>query len=147
MTRNQLEGPFLADLRDFPVLEIASPNVAHCDHVSIPSFFDCVDQGLARHIRFAVLHDARGMPHVDDVRRQEFMELLDARRPEVVKHVAAYAAVVSSPLERGVITAFMWFVKVPFPVRLFASPDDARAWLLSRIEAARAADSALCADG
>jgi len=145
--RTQLEGPFLADLGSFPLLEIASPNVAHYDHVSIPTFFDCVDQGLARKTRFAVLHDARAIPRVDDVRRQEFMELLDPRRPEVVKYVAAYAAIVSSPLERGLITAFMWFIKLPFPIRLFANADEARIWLLSRVKAASEADSALYAQG
>ena len=147
MARNQLEGPFLADLAGLPVLEIVSPNVALYDHVSIPTFFDCIDLGLKQRARFAVMHDARGMPHVDDLRRQEFMELLDLRRPEIVRHVAAYAAIVSSPLERGIITAFMWFIKLPFPIRLFANPAEARSWLLSRVQAARDADSALFAQG
>lgn len=147
MARNQIEGPFLADLRDFPLLEIRSPNVAQYDHVSIPTFFHCVDQGLLRKTHFAVLHDARAMPHVDDGRRQEFMELLDLRRHEVVRYVAAYAAIVSSPLERGLITAFMWFIKLPFPIRLFANEAEARRWLLSRVKAARETDASLAAQG
>ena len=147
MTRNQLEGPFLADLGSFPLLEIASPNVADFNHVSIPSYFACIDQGLLRKTRFAILHDARAMPHVDDLRRKQFMDLLDPRRPEVVKYVAGYAAVVSSPLERGIITAFMWFIKLPFPIRLFANPAEARDWLFGRIKAAHEADSSACAQG
>lgn len=142
MARTQIEGPFVADLSSFPLLQIASPSVVQYDHVNIPSFFACIDRGLATQTRFAVLHDARALPHVDDLRRQHFMELIDARRPELGKHVAAYAAVVSTPLERGIITAFMWFIKLPMPLRLFTSEAEARNWLLGRVKAAREADSA-----
>ncbi len=138
--RNQLEGPFVAELSSFPLLVMASPSLLHFDRVSVPSFFHCVDQGLARDVRFAVLHDARAMPHADDLQRQHFMQLVDARRPDLVKHVTAYAAVVASPLERGQITAVMWFVKLPFPVRLFTTETAARTWLLGRLDAARGRD-------
>ncbi len=141
MARTQIEGPFVADLSSFPLLQIASPSVANYEHVNIASFFACVDRGLATQTRFAVLHDARALPHVDDLQRQHFVELIDARRAELGKHVAAYAAIVATPLERGIITAFMWFIKLPMPLRLFTNEAEARSWLLSRVKAAREADS------
>ena len=142
MPRTQLEGRFVPSLANFPVLEIASPSVVHYDCVSIPSYFECIDRGLAMQTRFAILHDARALPHVDDLRRQEFQALLAPRRAEVIKHVVAYASVVASPLERGILTAFKWFIKLPFPIHLFTSEAEARSWLLSRVKAAREADLA-----
>jgi len=142
VARNQLEGPFQADLSQFPLLRIASPNLAQFDHVDIPSYFACIDAGLARQLTFAILHDARALPHVDDVRRHAFVEAVDQRRTAIVSHVAAYAGLVSSPLERGVITAFMWFIKLPFPIRLFTSESEANRWLLSRLQAADEANRA-----
>lgn len=147
MGRSQLEGPFGADLSQFPLMRILSPNVAQFDQVSIPSYFECLDLGLARQTTFAILHDARALPHVDDVRRHAFVDAVDQRRTQIVRHVTAYAGLVSSPLERGTLTAFMWFIKLPFPIRLFTNESEARLWLLSRVKAANDASAASAAQG
>jgi hypothetical protein len=114
------------------LLEVRSPSVALYDHVSIPSFFECVDLGLARRQPFFIVHETHKSPHVDDERRKHFMMLLEQRRREIERYVIAYAAVVSSPLERGLITAFTWFCKLPMPMRPFSSRDDANSWLWAR---------------
>jgi hypothetical protein len=135
MSRREYEGPFAADLSLFPILQLRSPHVASYEHVSIASYFDCVDRGLARLRPFVIMHDMRDIPPVDDARRVEFMEMLAARRPQVVRLLRGYGAVAESPLERGIVTAFAWFAQVPFPVRTFSSEADAEAWLQERLEA------------
>jgi hypothetical protein len=132
MTRANAEGPFWVDLEDFPLVRMGSPQVAHYDHPSPESFFGCIDKALSRNQPFVLLHDARGVPHADERRRQGFMQLLEARRAEIERLVVAYGAICGSPLERGLITAFMWFIRLPLPLRIFGSEAEAKAWLLSR---------------
>ena len=96
-----------------------------------------VDSALALNAPFVVLHDVRDMPHVDDARRCEFMRELDARRPQVEAMLLGYAALVGSPLERGIVTAFAWFARLPVPVRLFAREVEASAWLDTRLTSTR----------
>ena len=132
MTRASAEGPFSVDLSAFPLVRLGSPQVAQYDYPSASSFFECIDQALARNQPFVVLHDARGVPHADELRRKQFLELLEPRRADVERLVVAYAAVCGSPLERGVITAFMWFIRLPLPIRIFGAELEARHWLLSR---------------
>src|SRR4051812_21797886 len=109
MTRANTEGPFRVDLGSFPLMHMSSPNVARYDHPSADSFFDCIERGLAQGQRFVILLDARGVPHADEIRRREFMRLLELHRPRIERLVLAFAAICGSPLERGLITAFMWF--------------------------------------
>lgn len=132
--RSQAEGPFEGRIAGFPSLEIRSPSVALYDHVCIDSFFACLDQALARREPFFIVHETHKSPHVDDGRRKQFMELLEQRRKEIERYVVAYAAVVSSPLERGLITAFIWFCKLPMPMRSFANRTEADAWLWARYD-------------
>ncbi len=135
MSRSQVEGHFTPHIDEYPLIGIRSPSVAGFDHVHVPSFFSCVDLGLSRKQPFMLLHDARGMPHVDDARQRHFMRLLDERRVSATRYILAYAAVVGSPLERGIITAFIWFVRLPFPMRIFNHEAEARAWLWTRYDA------------
>ncbi len=132
MTRANAEGPFSVDLAAFPLVRLGSPQVAQYDYPSADSFFACIDQGLARNEPFVVLHDARGVPHADELRRKQFMEHLEVRRHAIERLVVAYAAVCGSPLERGLITAFIWFIRLPLPIRIFGGELEARQWLLSR---------------
>lgn len=141
MTRANVEGPFRVDLTAFPLVHMGSPNVAQYDHPSADSFFGCIDQGLAREAPFVILLDARGVPHADDLRRREFMRHLEARRARIERTVVAFGAICGSPLERGVITAFMWFIRLPLPIRIFGHELEARSWLLGRYEASLVAEA------
>ena len=132
MTRAKAEGPFSVDLSAFPLVRLGSPHVAQYDYPSAASFFSCIDQALARNEPFVVLHDARSVPHADELRRNQFLEHLETRRSAVERLVVAYAAVCGSPLERGLITAFIWFIRLPLPIRIFGAELEARHWLLSR---------------
>jgi len=126
-------GLFEYELEGLHLLRILSPNVADFDSVDVPSFFAAVDAVLERQAPFAVLHDARGMPPVSSAARIHFVQLVNERRPLLTRYVAAYAALVGSPLERGIVTAVSWFSNPPLPVRLFERPGDAEAWLSQRL--------------
>ncbi|MFT3923560.1 MAG: hypothetical protein QM778_13600 [Myxococcales bacterium] len=138
MTRDRAEGPFRVELDAFPFVHMSSPSVAQFDQPSASSFFECIDRGLERGQPFVILLDARGVPHADEVRRKDFMRLLTARRADVEQRVVAFAAVCGSPLERGLVTAFMWFIRLSLPIRIFGNEGEAKAWLLARYEAAGA---------
>lgn len=125
-------GQFSIELDDFPLVRLRSPSAQHCEHIDVASFFACTDLAIARHRHFVLLHDARGMPYVDEASQSLFLEQLARRRPLIGKYVLAYAAVVSSPLERGMITALGWFAHLPLPTRLFAAEAEARSFLLAR---------------
>ncbi len=127
----------------FPILWVRTPSVTLYDQVSVPTFFDCVDRGLARGTHFVVLHDAREIPNVDEWQRKEFLSLLNERRPEIEQRVLGYAAIVSSPLERGIITAFTWFVRLALPLRIFTSEGEALSFCASRLAQASAGAQAV----
>jgi hypothetical protein len=127
------DGLFEYDLQSLPLLRILSPHVADFGSVDVPSFFAAVDAGFAHEVPFAVLHDARGLPPVSRAARVLFVEMVNERRPLLTQRVAAYAAVVGSPFERGIVTAISWFSNPPLPVRLFERLDYAEAWLTQRL--------------
>jgi hypothetical protein len=133
MPRSQSEGPFVLRRSESGWIELSSPDVAVYDQVSIPSFWACVDVGLSRRAPFVVLHDARCIPHVDEAHTRQFLEQLEPRREAIGRYVLAYAAIVSSPMEQGLITAFTWFVRLPLPLRIFRRESEARSFLGARI--------------
>ncbi|MDB4976192.1 MAG: hypothetical protein JWN48_4533 [Myxococcaceae bacterium] len=132
MVRARTEGPFTVDLDDFPLVLLRSPHAHEYEHIDVESFFACTDRAIARHRHFVLLHDARGMPYIDEARQSRFLDQLARRRRLIGKYVVAYAAVASSPLERGMITALGWSAHLPLPTRLFWAEPEARAFLLAR---------------
>ena len=61
--------------------------------------------------------------------------------PESAAVFAAMAVVVRSPVARAIMNFFVRLSSPPFPLRMFTSPDDARAWARSEL-AARSAEIA-----
>jgi len=142
MVRARAEGPFSIDLDAFPLVRMRSPSASEYERVDVASFFACADRVAARRAPFVLLHDARGLPYVDERRQRDFLALLLCRRRALPKHLLAYAAVVSTPLERGLITALAWSAHLPIPTRLFATEPEAQAFLLDRYTRVRAARDA-----
>jgi hypothetical protein len=145
MTRAGAEGAFTVDLGGFPLVRLNSPDISQYDQVSVPSYFACLDLALAKNAPFVILHDVRGNPPVSDANRREFLEHLEPRRARIEQLVIAYASTCGSPLERAIITAFTWFIKLPLPIRIFTSETEARTWLLTRYESARKAQHGIAA--
>ncbi len=134
MTRANEEGPFRVNVDEFPLLRITYPHAQQFSTPSNQSFFSCLDRGLAFNAPFVILHDAQGLPQVNDIQRREFLELLDLRRTRIERQVVACASLCSSPIERGLITAFIWFMRLSVPVRMFEHEAEARAWLMKHYE-------------
>ena len=132
MVRARAEGPFCVDLGAFPLVRIQSPSASDYEQVDVQSFFVGADAAMARRLPFALLHDARNMPYVDEPRQARFLEELHRRRLLIGKYMRAYAAVVSSPRERGLITALGWSAHLPLPTRLFSTEAEASAFLFGR---------------
>lgn len=142
MARARAEGPFSIDLGSFPLVRMSSPSASEYERVHVASFFTCADRAAARRAPFVLLHDARGLPYVDEPRKRAFLALLLLRRRALPKHLLAYAAVASTPLERGLITALAWSANLPIPTRIFATELEAQAFLLDRYSRIRAARDA-----
>ncbi len=134
MTRVSEEGPFRVNVDAFPLLRISYPHVHQFASPSNASFFSCLDRGLAFNAPFVILHDARGLPQVDDAKRREFLEFLELRRTRLERQVVACASLCSSPVERGLITAFIWFMRISVPIRIFEQETEATAWLMNQYE-------------
>jgi hypothetical protein len=132
MVRARSEGQFSVELDDFPLVLLRSPSAHEHEHIDVASFFACTDLAISRRRHFVLLHDARGMPYVDEARQARFLHQLRRRRRLIGKYVLAYAAVASSPMERGMITALGWSAHLPLPTRLFSAEPEARAFLLAR---------------
>lgn len=134
MSRARAEGLFSVELEAFPFVRLRSPLALEHDSVDVGSFFVCVALACAREQPFVVLHDARGMPYVDEPRQSAFLSQLAHFRPLIVRRTIAYAVVAHSPLERGLVTALRWSANLPIPIKLFGDEADARAFLLERYQ-------------
>jgi hypothetical protein len=141
MARMRAAGPFSVDLEAFPFVRLSSPSASAYESVDVASFFVCAELAAARERPFVLLHDARGMPYVDEQRQASFLDELRRCRPIIARRTIAYAAVASSPLERGLITALTWSAKLPIPLRIFSGEFEARTFLLERYQQHQAASS------
>lgn len=133
--RVEAEGAFRVSVDAFPLIYIEPPSATPYAYPSNTSFFRCLDQGLSLDVPFVVLHDATGLRHVNDQRGREFLSSLDQRRARIERQVLACAVLCDSPLERGIITAFIWFMRISVPVRIFGQYDAAKTWLVSQLDA------------
>lgn len=68
---------------------------------------------------------------MDAARRRRFVEWAKLHAPTARKLVVGYAVVIDSKLMAGVVTAVLWLMRPPAPMRVFSNLADAEAWLLS----------------
>lgn len=125
-------------MRDWPIAILELPPGAEAREVDQDSFYEHLDALLARDERFATLHDVRFAGPMDAVRRKRFGDWVRAHEPRLRTRLVAHAAVVRTSLQQGAITALLWVIKAPAPMRVFTDPNEARAWLRERVGAAGA---------
>jgi hypothetical protein len=128
--RGQAGEPSSVDLEAFPLVRVGSPRGHGWTSEDVEHFFACADRAISRRARFVLLHDARGMPRLDAEHQRRFLAELAHRRVLIERFMIAYAALVHSPLERGVLTALSWSVSLAVPRRIFASEPEAQSYLL-----------------
>ena len=91
---------------------------------------DDLDAVLERGARFVLLSDASRVVNAPSAKQRRFAaERIRARRDEWARYCAGAAFVSPSPLVRGVMTAINWASPPPFTQRVFATVEEAEAWL------------------
>lgn len=123
------------ETKEWPLVVLDLPPDADPRAVEQESFYQQVDALLQRGQRFATLHDLRRAERLDAVRRKRFAEWMKAREAQLRRLIVAHAPVVETAVQRGAITALLWFVTPPTETRIFTDPLEARGWLRDRIAA------------
>ncbi|HEX2570721.1 MAG TPA: hypothetical protein VH877_14285 [Polyangia bacterium] len=121
---------FIADKSQWPFVTLLTPK----GEIDVGSFFSIIDSCLERQSTFVVLHDIRGMGSLSPLQRKQFSEYIKSREMSLKQYIAAHAVVVSSAIERGIVTAVLWVSPPPFPVRVFTSPTDAETWVRGELK-------------
>jgi hypothetical protein len=80
---------------------------------------------------FVLLSDVRGTEPPNAKRRAEVIAFERTHRAELERTQRGAVIVVANALQRGVITAFLWLTRPPFPVRVVTDYDEARALCVS----------------
>jgi hypothetical protein len=116
------------DEAQWPVVVVGPPRL----QVTRPPLGVQLDALFARRQRMALCLDIRHMPPLDVAARRRLVDWVQARAAET-SVVAAVAAVITTPLQRGLITAVLWQVKPQMPTRVFYALDDASPWLQEQL--------------
>ena len=101
----------------------------------IDAHFEKMAMLTRRGRRFAVLVDMRGIEHQTAAHRQRGAEKLKSLAREAREAVVCTAHVVSSSIERGVLTAVYWLSAPPFETKVFTDRGAAQAWLSEKLQA------------
>lgn len=120
---------------DWPLVVLDLPPDVDPRAVDQQSFFQQLDALLERGERFATMHDLRRAERLDAARRKRFADWMKLRDDRLRKLIIAHAPVVETSIQRGAITALLWFVTPPAETRIFTDPLEARVWLRERIAA------------
>lgn len=104
------------------------------EHLSDPAAADAsyraLELILQREQRFMLVFDMRGASS-SPTRRRKFLEWGERHADVLTRLLVAGAIVAVSSIERGFVTASLWLRTPPFPMRVFAEPNAAEAWLLA----------------
>ena len=87
-----------------------------------------------RRERYVTLTDGRNAATPNASQRKRASEVIERERERTRRWNVANALIFTSPLIRGVLTAIEWASPSPVPMKSFATPDDALAWLSERYE-------------
>lgn len=120
------------DTSEWPLLRVTMPRDGLTDS-EVDAHVAYLEQTLQAGQRFALLIDARRSQPLSARGRQAIGKLLSRsfqRHPFVL---AGIGVVLSSAIERGVLTAISWAAGRTYPQRSFATPEEAAAWLLGQL--------------
>jgi hypothetical protein len=78
---------------------------------------------------YTLLVDATHANVPDAAARQHFAEFSKANSPITKRFCRGEAYILPSAVLRGALTAIMWFSPFEYPHKVFASVDEARAWV------------------
>jgi hypothetical protein len=124
---------YLCDTSEWPLVVISAPPGCDPDCIDAGSFYRHTDMLLANGEPFLLLHDIRHSGRLSAERRRRFANYVETKHEEVTRCLVAYAALVGTDWQRGLLTAVLWFLTPPRPQRAFSDPLAARAWLLGQL--------------
>lgn len=131
------DGPqtrYLCDMSQWPLVVIAAPQGCNPDRLDPDSFYAHTDRLLDHGEPFALLYDVRNSGRLSAERRRRFVDYVEKRRRQVDASLVAYASLVSTDWQRGLLTAVLWFLTPPRPHRAFSVETEARRWLLDMLQ-------------
>jgi hypothetical protein len=127
---------YRVDESRLPLAIFESPGALPVAEIDTDSFYAELARILRKRQLFATLHDIRGM-RPDAARRRRFAQWVKENEAELRQRLAAHAVVVDSGIQRGTITAILWFTSSPCPMKVFDDREQAERWLLAEVERRR----------
>lgn len=116
------------DDRDFPLVRM---RVVGEDDGQLPDLESAMSAAMALFAQgkpCVLVHDLRHA-HPDAVRRKKIKEWIASVPVEKRRLIKAYALVVHSAVQRGIVTALLWFFAHPLvPIQVFGDEASAVAW-------------------
>lgn len=120
---------YVVDETRWPLLVLRATSAVN-DVAALDATYRAMERVLQKRTRFLLLFDLRAGGSSPSRRRR----LLDwglQHQEELESFVEAQAIVVGTSIERGFVTAMLWLTPMHWPVRVFASAEEAEHWLTS----------------
>lgn len=130
----QEEWHYRLDYGRWPVIIVPSPGTVDPALVDSGSLYEEFERFFARREPAGFIHDLRGVQRMDAARRRRFVEYVESHADLVRELVDGYAVLVDSKVMAGVVTAVLWLVPPPCPMKMFTSEAEAVSWLAARRE-------------
>jgi hypothetical protein len=124
---------YQASLSHWPLVIFESPGALAPEQIDQESFYREAERLLNRRERFALLHDLRGTLPMDASRRKKFTDFVREKDELLRLRLVAHAVVISSVFQKGLITAILWVVNSPCPMKVFNNRELAEEWLRSEL--------------
>ena len=115
----------------WPLVIIHSPGDRGPESIDQDSFYAEFDRFRAKGERGFFIHDLRGVQRMDAARRRRFVDYAKLHSATARKLIVGYAVIVNSKLMAGVVTAVLWLLRPPCPMKVLSNQPDAEAWLFS----------------
>ncbi|MDH3201158.1 MAG: hypothetical protein OEM15_09715 [Myxococcales bacterium] len=115
----------------WPLVIIPSPGGRDPESIDQDTFYEEFHRFSERDERAFFVHDLRGVQRMDAGRRRRFVQWAKLHSPTARKLVIGYAVLTNSKLMAGVVTAVLWLMRPPAPMKVFSNLADAEAWLFS----------------
>lgn len=100
---------------------------------TLTTFMSCMERWLAKGQRFGLLLDTRGGGSLSPEQRVRVIQHMKAHSARTAK-LYVQAMVITNVLQRTLFYGINVIFKNPFPSKIFADMDSARAWLQRELE-------------
>ena len=127
------------DMSGWPLCRVSWPLTM--DDGELDAHWHYLDTLLLKGEPFAVLIDAREAARPSSRQRQTMGRRTAQNFQRYPLGITGIALVLSSAIERGVLTAINWLSGPAYPTRVFSTPEEAAIWLHGTMRARGAAAS------